>query len=159
VTVVQALFYFLRHRHHGFEPGEPVVAPMPSKLRLRPVTHRVGMQPVVGYVTSRFGVPRGNHMHAGIDIGAPIGSPVRATADGRVQVVGVQHGYGLVVILDHGAGRQSLYAHLHDANVRVGQNVQAGDPIAHVGLTGHTTGPHLHYEERQAGQPINPTVG
>lgn len=95
----------------------------------------------------------------GTDIAARVGTPVMAPAAGRVQFVGQQRGYGLVVILDHGAGRQTVYAHLSAANVTVGGRVEAGDAIAAVGRSGRVTGAHLHYEVRQDGKAVNPGLG
>jgi murein DD-endopeptidase MepM/ murein hydrolase activator NlpD len=96
--------------------------------------------------------------HRGTDFAAPIGTPVRATADGSVVFAGVQTGYGNVVILRHDGTYSTLYAHLSRfaRGLRVGERIAQGETIAYVGQTGWATGPHLHYEFRVAGEPRNP---
>lgn len=94
--------------------------------------------------------------HAGMDFSAPTGTEVYATGNARVSFVGWKQGYGNTVILDHGYGYQTLYAHLFKQLVRVGQKVRRSDIIALVGNTGKSTGPHLHYEVRYNGKPIDP---
>jgi murein DD-endopeptidase MepM/ murein hydrolase activator NlpD len=96
--------------------------------------------------------------HRGTDFGAPIGTPVRATADGNVVFAGVQTGYGNVVILRHGRSYTTLYGHLSRfaQGLHVGDHVTQGETIAYVGQTGWATGPHLHYEFRVAGEPRDP---
>lgn len=127
--------------------------------------------PVNGIITSNYGVRRGGKVvrrggkkrrviysrhHAGIDIAAPIGSPIVAPGKAVVSFVGVKNGYGNVVILDHGNGISSLYAHAHALFVQLGQEVSKGDLIATVGSTGRSTGPHLHFEIRKSGSTVNP---
>src|SRR5215217_1310752 len=111
--------------------------------------------PVKGTKTSGFG-PRGGRNHDGVDIAAPSGTPVHAAACGVVTTRGVQSGYGNIVCIDHGSGFTTCYAHLSGFNVRNGQQVHAGDVIGYVGTTGHSTGPHLHFETRVNGQARNP---
>jgi len=117
--------------------------------------------PVRGPITSGFGwridpfIHR-RALHTGIDIAAPMGAPIAAAADGTVIYVGWMTGYGNVVVLDHGNGVSTVYAHLSASAVHVGQVVHRGEIIAHVGMTGWSTGPHLHFEVRQDGQPIDP---
>jgi murein DD-endopeptidase MepM/ murein hydrolase activator NlpD len=89
--------------------------------------------------------------HLGVDYGAPVGTPVRTVGDGVVSFAGWQNGYGKVVEIDHGNGRSTLYAHLSRIDVRKGQRVQQGQRIGAVGMTGWTTGPHLHFEFRVNG--------
>lgn len=96
-------------------------------------------------------------MHSGIDFAASIGTPIYATADGRVDVVDVKFsGYGKVVEIDHGFGYRTRYAHMHDFAVRTGQNVKRGDLIGYVGNTGLSTAPHLHYEVLINGHQVDP---
>lgn len=95
-------------------------------------------------------------MHTGIDIGGPIGLPIVATADGVVNYTGVQQGYGLCVKIDHGRGIETFYAHLSAILVKPGQPVRRGQVIGLLGNTGRSTGPHLHYEIRIGGEPVNP---
>ena len=111
--------------------------------------------------TSAFGVRsdpfRGQSaMHAGIDLAAPQGTAVYATADGMVDAAEWRGGYGNLVELDHGHGLQTRFGHLSRVLVHPGQKVHRGDLIALVGSTGRSTGPHLHYEVRIDGQAVNP---
>ena len=95
--------------------------------------------------------------HPGDDLGAPVGTPVKAIKAGVVLEAGYQYdGYGNTVLIDHGMGLTSRYAHLSIVEVNVGENVTTNTEIGKVGLTGHTTGPHLHLEIRQNGIPLNP---
>ncbi len=96
-------------------------------------------------------------MHTGIDFSSPVGTPVYATADGQVIAVDTAvRGYGKMVIIDHGHGYQTRYAHLHDFKVWKGEHVKRGYPIAHSGNTGVSTAPHLHYEVLLNGVQIDP---
>ena len=95
-------------------------------------------------------------MHTGIDISAPIGTPVHATADGIVLHAGWNGGYGRCVIIDHGNSYQTWYAHLSRMDVIEGQEIRQGDVLGLVGSSGRSTGSHLHYEVRIASTPVNP---
>jgi murein DD-endopeptidase MepM/ murein hydrolase activator NlpD len=94
--------------------------------------------------------------HLGVDYGAPIGTPVRSVGDGVVDFSGWQNGYGNVVQVNHGNGKSTLYAHLSRKDVKVGQRVQQGQRVGAVGMTGWSTGPHLHFEFRVNGQHQDP---
>ena len=94
--------------------------------------------------------------HTGVDISAPSGTPVHATADGRVTFAGFYNGYGRVVIVAHGNNYETYYAHLSASNVTEGQEVRRGETVGAVGSTGRSTGPHLHYEVRIGNAPVNP---
>jgi murein DD-endopeptidase MepM/ murein hydrolase activator NlpD len=115
--------------------------------------------PASGPITTYFGQvgwasPRG---HTGLDIAAPFGAPVIAAAAGQVSLAGwTSGGYGNLIIIDHGNGRQTLYAHLSQINVQPGQWVNRGQSIGRIGSTGFSTGPHLHFEVRQDGLPRDP---
>lgn len=119
--------------------------------------------PVVGArLTSGFGkrrdpFGRGWSMHTGVDYAAPIGTPIRATAEGVVTFSGVQRGYGRIVTIKHAFGYETRYAHLSQSLVKVGDRVKRGDLIAKMGNTGRSTGSHLHYEIRVDSDPINPS--
>jgi murein DD-endopeptidase MepM/ murein hydrolase activator NlpD len=120
------------------------------------------VKPCDGIITSGFGWrrfsrrSRRGRMHKGLDIAAPIGTPIMAPADGKVAFVGRKGGYGKTVILDHGGGIHTLFAHNSRINVSEGEMVIQGQKISKVGSTGRSTGPHLHYEVRVQGQPVNP---
>ncbi|MDP3611818.1 MAG: M23 family metallopeptidase, partial [Rubrivivax sp.] len=94
--------------------------------------------------------------HLGVDYGAPVGTPVRAVAEGVVDFSGWQNGYGNVVQVNHGKGKTTLYAHLSRRDVKVGQRVPQGHRVGAVGMTGWTTGPHLHFEFRINGEHQDP---
>lgn len=111
--------------------------------------------PVVGPITSWYGW-RYTGFHHGLDIGAPYGTPVLATANGTVTFAGWRGGYGRTVVIDHGGGVESLYAHLSTLGVSVGERVSQGQEIGRVGNTGRSTGPHLHLEIRVNGKSVNP---
>jgi murein DD-endopeptidase MepM/ murein hydrolase activator NlpD len=116
--------------------------------------------PVRGPVNSEFGRRTGPfgaaEVHAGIDIGAPRGTPVRAPAAGTVLFAGSQADYGVSVILDHGQDIRTVYAHLTRTAVKAGQAVERGALLGTTGNTGRSSGPHLHYEILVRGQPVNP---
>jgi murein DD-endopeptidase MepM/ murein hydrolase activator NlpD len=95
-------------------------------------------------------------MHEGIDIGAPYGAPIGAADGGTVIYAGWLGGYGNLVVLDHGNGLSTAYGHQSDIVVGVGQSVAQGQLIGYVGSTGHSTGPHLHFEVRVNGSPVDP---
>lgn len=116
-------------------------------------------RPVSGTITSRFGATESirNHTHLGIDIGAPSGTAIKATASGKVKTAGWNNGgYGNLVIIDHGNGVQTYYGHCSKIYVSAGSEVNAGDTIAAVGSTGNSTGNHLHFEIRLNGKQVNP---
>lgn len=118
-------------------------------------------RPVPGALTSGFGmrhhpILKRSRMHNGVDFGGKSGDPIRAAADGVVISATYMSGYGNCVILDHGGGVSTLYAHASKLNVREGQSVKQGQTIAAIGATGLATGPHLHFEVRVNGKPVNP---
>lgn len=106
-------------------------------------------------ISSGFGDRHGD-FHPGLDIRAPIGTPIRASRDGIVVHAGWEGGYGKMVDISHGGGVITRYAHASSLNVHPGERVSAGEMIGRVGMTGHSTGPHLHYEVRINGRPVNP---
>lgn len=116
--------------------------------------------PVSGRLTSPYGMREspfgGRAHHAGVDIAAPEGTPVKASADGIVSFAGWANNSGNVVVLEHGCGFATVYAHNKNNRVKIGQRVKRGDTISQVGATGHATGPHLHYEIMQNGRNVNP---
>lgn len=117
--------------------------------------------PVRGVISSPYGyrihpILKRKILHSGIDIASPNGTPVKAPEAGECIYNGWLRGYGRVVVLDHGKGYSTLYAHLSASLVKEGQVVKSGAVIARVGKTGNTTGYHLHFEVRQYGTPVNP---
>lgn len=113
--------------------------------------------PTMGQVTSEFGYRKRFHRnHYGTDLKIQIGDPIHAAFDGRVRIVARQRGYGNVVVIRHNNGLETVYGHLSKHLCEVDQVVKAGDVIALGGNTGRSTGPHLHFETRFMGKPINP---
>jgi len=125
------------------------------------LAHTPSIWPVHGWVTSGFGFRTNpftglNQMHEGLDIANQVGTPVIAPADGIVSDTGRDSTHGNVVVISHGFGINSRFLHLSKIVVRAGQKVKRGDKIAEVGTTGISTGPHLHYEIKVNGIPVNP---
>ena len=128
------------------------------------------IQPARGWITSRFGYrdypaslvgegfssKHGADFHRGLDIAAPTGTAVVSPADGVVSKAGYDAGTGNYIILDHGYNLKTLYGHLGSVEVLPSQTVRRGEMIGKIGNTGRSTGPHLHYEVRIAGQPVDP---
>jgi murein DD-endopeptidase MepM/ murein hydrolase activator NlpD len=108
-----------------------------------------------GTVTSEFG-PRWGEFHPGIDIAAPDRTPIRASKAGVVIFAGWYGGYGNLVVVSHGGGLSTAYAHQSSIAVSQGQNVSQGQVLGYEGSTGYSTGPHLHFEVRLDGVPQNP---
>lgn len=130
--------------------------PIPANSRLVP-----SLWPVIGPITASFGEREDPFtgqpaFHPGVDIAAAYGTPVEATADGVVVFAGVEEGYGREVVIDHGFGISTCYAHLSGFNVDAGDRVTRGEIIGYVGDSGRSTGPHLHYEVRIHNTPVNP---
>jgi murein DD-endopeptidase MepM/ murein hydrolase activator NlpD len=111
--------------------------------------------PVNGPVVSGFGM-RWGRLHAGVDIAVPSGTPIRAARSGTVALAGWMGGYGNYTCINHGGGVATCYAHQSSIGVSVGQSVKQGQVIGSVGCTGHCFGPHLHFEVRINGQPVDP---
>ena len=119
-------------------------------------------RPVPGPVVSGFGtrtdpIGGGTGFHSGLDIAASSGTPIRSCRSGTVVIAGWQGGYGNAVVIDHGGGMATLYGHQSQIAVSVGEKVLAGEVIGYVGSTGNSTGPHLHFEVRISGNPVDPT--
>jgi len=129
--------------------------------RMDVLSSRPNISPAKGWITSLFGMRMSpftgrKTFHAGLDVAAAIGTPIIAPAEGIVVFTGRKGSYGNSVIIDHDNGIVTLYAHIHEMFVRVGQKVKRGDRIASIGNTGRSTGPHLHYEVIENGRSINP---
>jgi murein DD-endopeptidase MepM/ murein hydrolase activator NlpD len=145
------------------------VALASSGLRLMPqpgvgdlaATTMPSLWPVIGRITGSFGerldpFSGEGAFHSGVDISADYGNAVHATADGIVVAVEIRAGYGRLVVVDHGFGLSTWYGHLSSFATEVGSHVKRGDPIGYVGVSGRVTGPHVHYEVRIHGAPVNP---
>jgi murein DD-endopeptidase MepM/ murein hydrolase activator NlpD len=140
----------------GFANVIPPAPRIVSRMMLKPV----GSGSV--QVNSNFGYRRdpitgSGRMHTGVDLKAGYGESVGASLGGKVAFAGYRGGYGNLVILDHGRGIATYYAHLLSISVAVGQSVVPGQAVGLAGSTGRSTGPHLHYEVRANGIPLNPT--
>ena len=118
----------------------------------------LAVTPVQGSITSRFGAISSirSGAHTGTDICCPIGTQIKAVADGTVTFAEKSGAYGNLIKISHGNGIETWYAHCKELYATVGQQVNAGDVVAAVGMTGNTTGPHLHLEIRVDGTAINP---
>jgi murein DD-endopeptidase MepM/ murein hydrolase activator NlpD len=119
------------------------------------------IRPVDGPIVSRFGmrfhpILHYNRLHGGLDFGGGTGTPIRAAGSGTVAYASVMRGYGNVVVIEHGGGLSTLYGHCSVLLVSEGQRVEQGQMIAKIGMTGLATGPHLHFELRRGGSPIDP---
>ncbi len=135
-----------------------ISSPIRPRLSLE---DRPSLWPVQGRLTSFFGQrldPFSGHgsFHSGIDISIPSGTPVVATAGGVVRYAESHYGYGRLVVLDHGNGLETYYAHLSRYDVVPGQRIARGETLGHSGMSGRATSPHLHYEVRLMGSPVNP---
>jgi septal ring factor EnvC (AmiA/AmiB activator) len=131
--------------------------PPPTPIGPPPVSGIVGgwMWPASGRVSSEFGA-RWGRQHQGIDIAAPVGTPLHAARAGTVTFAGTMGGYGMIVLIDHGQGVVTAYAHMSRFEVAPGDAVATGQRIGDVGNTGSSTGPHVHFEIRIGGVPVNP---
>jgi murein DD-endopeptidase MepM/ murein hydrolase activator NlpD len=142
------------------EPAPPD-RPLPPEVK-KAVRHvEVGRKdgvlawPLKGVLYARFG-RKGKEPHDGIDLAAPAATPVHTAGPGTVLFAGDQKGYGLIVIVEHDNGLVTLYAHNRDVRVKTNQKVRAGQVVATVGDSGRTSGPHLHFEVRKDGLPVDP---
>lgn len=144
--------------------GGPGPTPQPLHRPHAYPSHRAGTHDhtvTEGRISSTFGtradpIHGRRKMHAGIDIAAPSGTPIRALRDGEVTFAGRSGGYGNLVVIDHGDGLESRYAHASRLGVKPGQRVEAGEELATVGATGRATGAHLHLEVRRDGRAVDP---
>ncbi len=134
----------------------------PSGISLQFMARQPFVFPVIGpRQSSGFGmrihpIRRYSKMHKGVDLAAPIGSFIRAIQSGIVVFADPYAGYGNFVVIKHANGLTSHYAHCDEIKVRTGQRINAGEIIATIGNTGHSTGPHLHLEIRYNGEPLDP---
>ena len=134
----------------GQTPAPRPAVAVPSRMPVE------GVRVSSGYGMRNHPVLRTRKAHKGIDLAGPTGTPVYATADGAVDKAYYSSSYGNVIYLDHGASMETRYAHLSRYVVSDGEQVKKGQLIGYVGSTGRSTGPHLHYEVRIAGEAVNP---
>ncbi len=124
---------------------------------IQPVSNKLLSRIASGFGTRIDPVYKVAKFHAGLDFAAPQGTPIYATADGRVKEADFNAGgYGNHVVIDHGYGYETLYGHMYRIKARVGEMVKRGEVIGYVGSTGKSTGPHCHYEVHKNGQPVDP---
>ncbi len=143
----------LAHRHHGANPSDTTY-PFEVPARVGQVSNSGFMWPAYGTVSRGFSAKAN---HKGIDVLAPTGTPVYAARNGKVLYSGRKFsGFGNVIILDHGGGLATIYAHNHRNLVKEDEIVRCGQQIAEVGDTGRATAPHCHFEIRQDGEPLDP---
>ncbi len=135
-------------------PTSPATPSSPPTSPSQPSSHGL-IWPVRGSIVSPFGM-RWGRMHTGIDIAAAMGTPIQAAAAGSVIYAGWMSGYGNLSVVDHGGGLATAYAHQSSIAVGVGARVAQGQVIGYVGCTGHCFGPHLHFEVRVNGTPVDP---
>ncbi len=143
------LLPFVAAPQRSRQPAPQAAPATPSRLRLQ------WRWPSRGVITSRFGF-RGRRHHHGIDIAAPIGTPIFAVRDGTVQFADRKGAYGLLVIVEHGDGLTTWYGHASRILVTVGERVTPGQTIAAIGTTGNVTGPNVHFEVRRNDVPLDP---
>jgi murein DD-endopeptidase MepM/ murein hydrolase activator NlpD len=142
-------------------PSPLPLVPIPAPRAFAPSTRDAGFEwPVAGgRVVSYFGARRRTHRHAGVDIAGDRGQVILAARAGTVTFSGrTRTGYGNLVILDHGNGIETLYAHDQDLLVRIGDTVEKGQPVAHLGRSGNATTPHCHFEIRKDRVPVDPLL-
>lgn len=139
------------------EDRENMLMSVPSIKPIRMDKLRRDMHLLSGFGMRLHPVHKVWRMHTGIDFSAPTGTPIYATGNGVVTLIRHDRtGYGTHLMIDHGYGYETVYAHLHDYSVEIGDQVTKGQKIARVGNTGTSTAPHLHYEVRYKGEPVNP---
>ena len=138
------------------EMAESKAEMMASIPAIQPIDSRKARTGISGFGSRIHPIYKIRKMHAGIDFTSPIGTPIYATGNGRAIAVGTESGYGRRIIIDHGYNYTTLYGHMSRFAVKQGQHVKRGDLIGYVGNTGASTGPHLHYEVRKNGRPVNP---
>jgi murein DD-endopeptidase MepM/ murein hydrolase activator NlpD len=144
------------------ELKSPLIAPVEEAIlvSVTPSTKLdtgIFMVPVSDYViTGRYGDKRATHIHKGLDFAAPVGALILASDGGIVTYSGYEKDYGNLIIIDHGNGYETFYAHLNDLGAALGETVPKGRAIGWVGSTGRSTGPHLHFEIRKNGISIDP---
>lgn len=151
------LAYQTRLQVSSFNALERIADEKSSELK-----HIPALRPIPGHVVSGFGYrkvsrPPSVEYHPGLDFDADVGTPIKATGNGVVIAAGVtESGYGIQVVIDHGFGYKTRYAHMSRTEVALGQQIKRGDVLGYSGNTGYSTGPHLHYEVIKHGEQVDP---
>jgi murein DD-endopeptidase MepM/ murein hydrolase activator NlpD len=156
-----AEYNFLQKNATSLSLAQQGLSLLPSRPGLGDETFTPSLWPVTGQITASFGerldpFSGEGEFHNGVDISASYGTPVHVSADGVIVAVETHPGYGRVVVVDHGFGMATWYGHLSDFKAQVSQKVHRGDVIGYSGTSGRSTGPHVHYEIRINGAPVNP---
>ncbi|RZU52051.1 murein DD-endopeptidase MepM/ murein hydrolase activator NlpD [Krasilnikovia cinnamomea] len=144
----------------GGQSGNGGLSWQAPRRKAKPVPVVAWVNPMPGATTTSCFGERWGRMHEGVDLAAPDGTPIRAAGAGLVVTAGPAEGYGNAVLIDHGNGYLTHYGHMSKITVKAGQRVKAGDQIGNEGSTGHSTGPHLHFEvhEGRYKNPVEPTA-
>jgi murein DD-endopeptidase MepM/ murein hydrolase activator NlpD len=153
-------FTFLKNNAAAIAISSGGLRMMPS-MSFADSNYTPSIWPVLGHITDSFGqrldpFSGEGAFHTGVDVSADYGAPVHVTADGVVINADVHTGYGRVVIVEHGFGMTTWYAHLSSYSVVAGTRVKRGEVIGYTGISGRSTGPHVHYEVRMNNAPVNP---
>ena len=167
ITTPEDAFDRSLEQYSFLQRNASVIASSVSGLRLMPAmafgasNYTPSIWPVLGHITDSFGsrldpFSGEGAFHTGVDVSAEYGAPVHATADGLVTTAETHMGYGRLVVVDHGFGITTLYAHLSAYAVVAGTHVRRGEVIGYAGISGRSTGPHVHYEVRVNNAPVNP---
>jgi septal ring factor EnvC (AmiA/AmiB activator) len=166
-TTPEDMFDRSMEQYSFLKRNASLIATSASGLRLMPAmafaesNYTPAIWPVMGHITDSFGerldpFSGEGAFHTGVDVSAEYGAPVHATADGLVTIADTHMGYGRLVVVDHGFGITTFYAHLSAYAVAAGTHVRRGEVIGYAGISGRSTGPHVHYEVRVNNAPVNP---
>lgn len=150
--------------NQGVEEQEEVLSKLEKETgdKIRFLAAKPQGRPAAGRITSGYGwrknpfTGRGSEFHAGVDVAAAYGTRIVATGAGRVTFAGWRAGFGYTIVINHGFGYTTMYAHCSSITVKVGQEVKRGEMIGRIGRSGRSTGPHVHYEVTHNGRTINP---
>ena len=159
VFLVAAVIAISQGCAHGRGPWPLAQERSPKAVNRKIPPNQPSIYPVDAknmYITSTFGSGRRGHFHKGVDMVTAKGTPVRTAANGTVTFAGREGDYGNVMVVDHGNGMSTYYAHLDKEFAKEGQQVRRGEIIGAVGSTGNASTPHLHYEVRKNEAPVNP---
>src|SRR5437588_3996503 len=153
--------YTFLKRNAALIAGYSVGMHLLSPLKFADSSYTPSIWPVMGHITDSFGerldpFSGEGAFHTGVDVASDYGAPVHATADGVVTIAETHAGYGRLVVIDHGFGITTWYAHLSAFSAVVGARIKRGEVVGYTGISGRSTGPHVHYEVRVNNAPVNP---